>query len=57
MVDRWDGKFIKGVDISTLLEVECCGGKFYDNGVERDVLDILKTYGINAVRLRLWNNP
>ena len=57
MVDRWDGKFIKGVDISTLLEVECCGGKFYDNGMEKDVLDILKAYGVNAVRLRLWNNP
>ncbi|MDE6129851.1 MAG: glycosyl hydrolase 53 family protein, partial [Lachnospiraceae bacterium] len=49
--------FIKGMDISTLLEVENCGGKFYDNGVEKDVLDILKSYGVNAVRLRLWNDP
>lgn len=49
--------FIKGMDISTLLEVENCGGKFYDNGVKKDVLDILKSYGVNAVRLRLWNDP
>lgn len=45
------------MDLSTLLEVERCGGRFYDNGEEEDVLDILKRYGVNAVRLRLWNNP
>lgn len=50
-------KFIKGMDLSTLLEVEKCGGKFYDNGVEGDALEILKAYGANAVRLRLWHNP
>lgn len=49
--------FIKGMDISTLLEVEKCGGKFFDHGKEGDVLDILKSYGVNAVRLRLWNDP
>ena len=50
-------KFYKGIDLSTLLEVEKCGGKFYDRGIEKDVFDILKGYGINAVRLRLWNDP
>lgn len=50
-------RFIKGMDISTLLEVEKLGGKFYDNGVEQELLSILKNYGVNAVRLRLWNNP
>ncbi|MGN1147486.1 MAG: arabinogalactan endo-beta-1,4-galactanase [Lachnospiraceae bacterium] len=49
--------FIKGMDISTLLEVERCGGRFFDNGVEKDALSILEDYGVNAVRLRLWNNP
>lgn len=49
--------FIKGVDLSSLKEVESLGGRFYDNGRERDIFDILKGYGINAVRLRLWNNP
>lgn len=50
-------KFIKGMDLSTLLEVEKCGGKFYDKGKEGDALEILKSYGANAVRLRLWHDP
>lgn len=50
-------KFYKGIDLSTLLEVEKCGGKFYDRGIEKNVFDILQGCGINAVRLRLWNDP
>lgn len=50
-------EFLKGMDLSTLKEVEALGGKFYDKGVEKDVVDILKSYGVNAVRLRLWNDP
>ena len=50
-------KWIKGMDISSLLEVERCGGKFYDHGAAGDALDILKSYGANLVRLRLWNDP
>ena len=50
-------KFYKGMDISTIKEVESLGGKFYDHGVEKDVFEILKSYGTNAVRLRLWNDP
>lgn len=49
--------FIKGFDLSTLPEVERCGGKFYDGGVPGDALNILKSYGGNWVRLRLWNDP
>lgn len=48
---------IKGVDLSTLLEVEQCGGRFYDHGEEKDVMDILKSYGVDYVRLRIWNDP
>ena len=50
-------KFYKGMDLSTIKEVESLGGRFYDQGVEKDVFDILKSYGTNAVRLRLWNDP
>lgn len=50
-------KFYKGMDISTLSEVEACGGRFYDRGENKDLLDILQSYGTNAVRLRLWNDP
>lgn len=48
---------IKGMDISTLLEEEACGAKYYDFGEEADLLAILKRYGVNSVRLRLWNDP
>ena len=50
-------EFIKGMDVSTLLEVEKLGGKFYKDGVEMELLSILETYGVNYVRLRLWNDP
>lgn len=49
--------FYKGMDLSTIKEVETLGGKFYDHGEEKDVFVILKSYGTNAVRLRLWNDP
>lgn len=50
-------EYIKGFDISSLLEVEQCGGKFYDGGSAEDALAILKRHGANYVRLRLWNDP
>ena len=49
--------FIKGFDVSTLLEVERCGGKFYDGSASEDCLAILRRYGGNYLRLRLWNDP
>ena len=50
-------EYIKGVDLSTVEEVEKCGGKFFDNGQQKDVFDIMKDYDVNYVRLRLWNDP
>ncbi len=49
--------WIKGMDLSTLLEVEECGGRFSDGGVPGDAMEILRRYGMNLVRLRLWNDP
>jgi arabinogalactan endo-1,4-beta-galactosidase len=49
--------FIKGADISTLQAIEDAGGKYYDNGVDKDLLDILQDHGVNYIRLRIWNNP
>lgn len=49
--------WIKGMDLSSLQEVEHCGGKFYDHGQQGDAMDILQKYGMNLVRLRLWNHP
>ena len=49
--------FIKGADVSMIPELERLGGKFYDNGVEKDCLTILQEKGINWVRVRIWNDP
>ncbi|EOY5721584.1 glycoside hydrolase family 53 protein [Enterobacter cloacae] len=50
--------FIKGADISTLLEAEQNGAKFYNqNGQQQDAIAILKANGVNYVRLRLWVDP
>lgn len=49
--------WIKGMGVSTLLEVEECGGRFADHGVPGDALKILKDYGTNLIRLQLWNDP
>lgn len=46
-----------GGDISELSKVEDAGGRYYENGVEKDCLEILKNNGWNLVRLRLYNDP
>ena len=50
-------KFIKGMDLSTLLEMERCGAKYYYKGEEMDILDIMKRYDVDTIRLRIWNDP
>ena len=50
-------KFVKGMDLSTLLELERCGAKYYDNGEERDLLALMKRYDVDTIRIRLWNDP
>ena len=50
-------ELIKGADLSFLPDVERRGGVFRDEGQPLDPLKILKGYGINWVRLRLWNDP
>lgn len=50
-------KFIKGMDLSTLLEMEACGARYFDQGNERGILDIMKDYDVDTIRLRLWNDP
>ena len=48
---------IKGVDISTLLEIEDNGGIFKENGNPKDALEIFGDHGINYIRLRIWHTP
>ncbi|MGN0338050.1 MAG: arabinogalactan endo-beta-1,4-galactanase [Lachnospiraceae bacterium] len=49
--------YVKGMDLSTLLELERLGAKYYDGGRERDILDIMKDYDVDTIRLRIWNDP
>ncbi|RZJ71702.1 beta-galactosidase GalA [Flavobacterium sp.] len=46
-----------GADISFLPELEAKGMKFSDKGVEKDAIEILKSHGVNYVRLRIFNEP
>jgi len=55
MVKR--SEFIKGVDLSALLEIEENGGIFKENGIPKGALQIFKDHGINFIRFRLWHTP
>ncbi len=48
---------IRGADISTLKKVEDKGGVFYDRGVRKDPLVILRKNGVNYIRLKIWKDP
>jgi len=48
---------ILGADISFLPQLEARGIKFSDNGVQKDVFEILKDHGFNYIRLRLFVDP
>lgn len=50
-------KFIKGMDLSTLAELEKLGAKYYDHHEEKDILEIMKKYDVDTIRIRLWNDP
>ena len=50
-------KFIKGMDLSTMKEVIECGGRFFWDGKEMDLLDIMKEADVDMIRLRLWVDP
>jgi arabinogalactan endo-1,4-beta-galactosidase len=51
-------QFAKGADISWLTEMEAAGKKFYNNaGTEQEGISLLKSLGMNTIRLRVWVNP
>ena len=51
--------FLCGGDISSLTYLENSGVRYADaeGTVYPDVLDLLKSKGVNCIRLRLYNNP
>lgn len=51
-------QFAKGADIGWLTEMEAASRKFYNSsGVEQDCIALLKSLGMNTIRLRVWVNP
>ena len=49
--------YIIGADISWTLEQEARGTTFWDNGVQKDIFQILKEHKFNFIRLRVFVNP
>ena len=50
--------FYKGADISWATEMELKGHQFYNHkGQERECTALMKEYGMNAIRLRVWVDP
>ena len=50
-------EFLMGADISSLQQIENRGGVYREEGIRRDLLDILKNHGFNSIRLRVWHTP
>ena len=50
--------FGKGADVGWLTEMENSGRMFYDkNGTATECMQLLKSTGMNSIRLRVWVNP
>lgn len=49
--------FMLGADVSFLPQVELGGGVFRQDGVPQEFFSILKSHGLNTIRLRLWHSP
>ena len=50
--------FVKGADVSWITQMEAAGIKFYNSaGTAQDCIALLKSLGINTIRLRVWVNP
>mgnify|MGYP001226715606 CR=1 FL=1 len=50
--------FAKGADVGWVTEMEAAGIKFYNAaGREMECMALLKSLGMNTIRLRVWVNP
>ena len=52
------GTFAKGADVSWLTQMEAAGIKFYNTaGTQTEGIALMKSLGMNTIRLRVWVNP
>lgn len=57
-VDPTPSFFAKGADVSWITEMESAGNKLYNNaGTETECMQLMKSLGMNTIRLRVWVNP
>lgn len=50
--------FLLGMDVSSVLALEASGVTYRDeDGTEKDLFVILREHGVNAIRVRVWNDP
>ncbi len=49
--------YLIGADVSWIPQDEADGAAYFENGVQKDPLAILKGAGFNAIKLRLFVNP
>ncbi len=50
--------FAEGADVSWVTEMELAGKKFYSSaGAEMECMALLKSIGLNTIRIRVWVNP
>lgn len=53
-----DTTFAKGADVSWVTQMEANGVKFYNSaGTATECMTLLKSLGMNSIRLRAWVNP
>ena len=52
-----DYLFYQGADLSYVNELEGNGVKYHKDGSDVDPFTLLRSYGANIIRLRLWHNP
>ncbi|MBI1781375.1 MAG: glycosyl hydrolase 53 family protein [Sphingobacteriales bacterium] len=56
--DTTSSSFVKGADVSWVTEMESSGIKFYNSaGTATECMALLKSLGLNSIRLRVWVNP
>lgn len=50
--------FLMGMDVSSVLALEASGVTYRDeDGTQKDLFLILREHGVNAIRVRVWNDP
>ncbi|HEV8513100.1 MAG TPA: glycosyl hydrolase 53 family protein [Cyclobacteriaceae bacterium] len=53
-----NASFSKGADVGWLTQMEAASVKFYDStGAQKECMSLLKSLGMNSIRLRVWVKP